>query len=75
MVDVDWQLVFHRAITEVLPQCDSSHNPLLISCSNFKSQHSKNFHFQAVWISDSDYVKLVDNIWNAYGPTETAKIS
>jgi hypothetical protein len=28
MVDVDWQLVFSHALTEILPQHDSDNNPL-----------------------------------------------
>jgi hypothetical protein len=75
MVDVDWQLAFPHALTEILPQHDSDHNPLLINCSKFKSQRSKFFHFQAAWIAHPDYEKLVDSTWNASGPSTTAKLA
>jgi hypothetical protein len=75
MVDVDWQLGFHHALTEILPQHDSDNNPLLISCSKFKRQCSKKFHFQAAWIAHPNYEELVDNTWNAYGPFATAKLA
>jgi hypothetical protein len=75
MVDVDWQLVFPHALTEILPLHDSDNNSLLISCNKFKSQCSKFFHFQASWIAHPNYEKLVDNTWNASGPSATAKLA
>jgi hypothetical protein len=59
----------------ILPQHDSDNNPLLISCSKFKRQCSKKFHFQAAWIAHPNYEELVDNTWNAYGPFATAKLA
>jgi hypothetical protein len=47
----------------------------LIGCNRFKSQGSKFFHFQASWIAHPNYEKLVDNTWNASGPSATAKLA
>lgn len=64
VADVDWQLAFPHAIVEILPQHAFDHNALLLSCSKFRSKRAKLFHFQAAWMSHSDYNILVQNTWS-----------
>lgn len=64
VADVDWQLAFPRVVVEILPQHNSDHNPLLLSCSKYKSRREKMFHFQAACMSHPDYDMLVQNTWS-----------
>lgn len=73
VADVDWQLAFAHSLVEVLPQHASNHNPLLLSCSKFRSRRAKLFHFQAAWISYPDYEILVRNSWNLIGADVATK--
>jgi hypothetical protein len=63
MVDVDWRMSFPHALVELLAPHDSDHNPILLSCSKFRSIKSNLFHFQAAWISHPEYERVVLNSW------------
>lgn len=72
--DVDWQLAFPHSIVEVLSQHASDHNPLLLSCTKFKSKRAKLFHFQAAWMTHPDYELLVNHYWTQTHGDVVAKL-
>lgn len=74
IADIDWQLAFPHAIVEVLPPHASDHNPMLLSCTKYKSKHAKLFHFQAAWITHPDYEALVYNTWSQTAGDAIAKL-
>ncbi|MCH86112.1 RNA-directed DNA polymerase (Reverse transcriptase), partial [Trifolium medium] len=60
MVDVDWRMSFPHATVELLSPHDSDHNPILLSCSKFRSIKSNLFHFQAAWISHPENKRTIE---------------
>lgn len=74
IADIDWQLAFPHAIVEVLPPHASDHNPMLLSCTKYKSKHAKLFHFQVAWITHPDYEALVYNTWSQTAGDAIAKL-
>jgi hypothetical protein len=75
MMVVDWRLAFPHALVEILSPHNSDHNPLLLTCSKYRSIKSNMFHFQAAWISHPDYEPLVDNSWKNSAGSAAIKLS
>lgn len=59
---------FLNALVEPLPCHNFDHNPLFMASCRSQSKKNKDFHFQAAWISHSNYSPLVNNAWrDQYG--------
>lgn len=74
VANIDWQMLFPHSLVEILPQHNSDHNPLLLSCSKLQSQKTNLFHFQAAWISHPENEKLVNSTWTQVGGTAIFKL-
>jgi hypothetical protein len=64
LVSKEWEDIFPNVIVKKLPRKVSDHNPLIVSTTSFKPPSVIQFRFETSWISNPDFLPLVEKIWS-----------
>lgn len=71
LCNMDWRLVFSKAVVHHLPRVKSNHGPLLISLvENQNVRIQLGFHFQATWLTSKEFSNFVERSWDNSGNLE-----
>jgi len=64
LVSKEWEDIFPNSLVKRLPCEISDHNPLILASEPNKPMAHIQFRFQLSWLSNPDFIPIVEKIWN-----------
>ncbi|XP_034229350.1 uncharacterized protein LOC117638326 [Prunus dulcis] len=65
LVNPNWLNLYPNCVLQNLPIIRSDHGPISLSCTTKnKSNNSRSFKFEAMWLSHPDFPRIFNQAWN-----------
>ncbi|KAI5349670.1 hypothetical protein L3X38_002559 [Prunus dulcis] len=75
LVNPDWMSLYPHYELQNLPTLRSDYGPILLTCNHIPRRIPKAFRFEAMWLAQKDFDKVVTQTWNsAYSGNAAQKL-